>query len=158
MTLLEKKVDAIAMALLASDFPEKNAALVDLKRLLDQPEQKSKDVDSVIRDALLDLGVPDHILGHRYLVTALAIVVKDHTAADAITGHLYPTVAKQHDTTGSRVERAIRHAIELAWERADYEILGKYFGNTISSFKGKATNAEFIARVANVVRKRMEDT
>lgn len=109
-------------------------------------------MDAAIRQVLLDLGVPDHILGQRYLVTALTIAAKDQTAVDAITGYLYPTVAEQYNTTGSRVERAIRHAIEVAWDRGDLEVLAKYFGNTVSGTKGKPTNSEFIARISNVVR------
>ena len=76
---------------------------------------------------------------------------------NAITKVLYPQVAKTFGTTPSRVERAIRHAIEVAWNRGDLDVLDKYFGNTVSASKGKPTNSEFIARVANIVRQRMKN-
>lgn len=157
MTALEKKVDAIAAVLLANDFPERDAALADLGRLMDcsDNEAQAQGLDECIDRCLLELGVPDNLCGRRYLMSALTIAVKDPAAIDYITGYLYPAVAKEHETTPSRIERGIRHAIEVAWDRGDMDVLSEYFGNTVSIRKGKSTNSEFIARVANVIRKRM---
>ena len=106
----------------------------------------------MIHETLLDVGVPDHLRGQRYLMTALAMAVHDQTATDAMTSYLYPTVAEKHNTSASRCERAIRHAVETAWDRGDFEVLTKYFGNSVSRNKGKTTNREFIARLANAIR------
>lgn len=153
---IEKQLETIMRCLTAETTEEREQARAELRKMVDvKPAPISENhtsVESIITTVLLDLGVPDHILGQRYLVTALTIAVKDRTAVDAITGYLYPTVAEQYNTTGSRVERAIRHAIEVAWDRGDLEVLAKYFGNTVSGTKGKPTNSEFIARISNVVR------
>lgn len=152
MTILEKKIDAIARSLLANDTTDRNAALGELAVLMKKPENTAQDADSIIRKLLLELGIPEHILGSRYLVKAIREVVEDENKIYAITKCLYPAVAKAFNTTGSRTERAIRHGIELAWDRCDMDVLDKYFGGTISPAKGKPTNSEFIARCANIVR------
>ena len=94
-------------------------------------------------------GVPAHIKGYRYLREAILIAVEDREVINAVTKVLYPEVAKRYNTTASRVERAIRHAIEVAWDRGDLETLQKYFGYTVSIAKGKPTNSEFIAMIAD---------
>ncbi|MEY8403847.1 sporulation transcription factor Spo0A [Oscillospiraceae bacterium 44-34] len=96
-----------------------------------------------------DVGVPAHIKGYQYLREAIIIAVKDMDVINAVTKVLYPEVAKRFGTTASRVERAIRHAIEVAWDRGDLETLQKYFGYTVSNAKGKPTNSEFIAMIAD---------
>ncbi|MBR3691440.1 MAG: sporulation transcription factor Spo0A [Clostridia bacterium] len=95
------------------------------------------------------VGVPAHIKGYQYLREGVILAVNDPEAINAVTKVLYPTVAKQFQTTASRVERAIRHAIEVAWERGDLEVLQNIFGYTISNAKGKPTNSEFIAMIAD---------
>lgn len=100
---------------------------------------------------LRELGVPQNIKGYKYLRYALVAVAQDDSLVEAITKALYPSVAKQFDTTPSRVERAIRHAIEVAWDRGDLDTLFKYFGNSISNTKGKSTNSEFIATIGNLM-------
>lgn len=107
-----------------------------------------KDLRATITALLHELGFPAHILGYRYLKDAIAAAVNDQHMIDAITRKLYPHVAKLHNTTPSRVERAIRHAIETAWDRGDLEVLSNFFGNTVSAHKGKPTNSEFIAMAA----------
>jgi two-component system response regulator (stage 0 sporulation protein A) len=102
-----------------------------------------------VKSVLLELGVPDAVVGHRYLKRAIELAIEDWNVIDNITKVLYPKVAKCFGATPSSVERGIRHAVELAWERADFDTLIKYFGNTVSSGKGKPTNSEFIARIAN---------
>ena len=96
-----------------------------------------------------EIGVPAHIKGYQYLREAIMIAVGDMEVINAVTKILYPEVAKRYATTPSRVERAIRHAIEVAWDRGDLETLQKYFGYTVNSTKGKPTNSEFIAMIAD---------
>ena len=98
------------------------------------------------------LGVPAHIKGYQYLRTAILMTIDDNDVINAVTKILYPTVAKQYETTSSRVERAIRHAIEVAWDRGDIETLNSYFGYTIQQGRGKPTNSEFIAMIADNLR------
>ena len=96
-----------------------------------------------------EVGVPAHIKGYQYLREAICIAVNDMDVINAVTKVLYPTVAKKFGTTSSRVERAIRHAIEVAWDRGDLETLQKYFGYTVNGAKGKPTNSEFIALISD---------
>ena len=158
MTILEKKIDAIARSLLANNSTGRNAALGDLAVLMEngKPKETAQDADSIIRKLLIELGVPENIKGSRYLIKAIGLVVEDENMLDAITKWLYPAVAKFFDTTGSRTERAIRHGIECAWDRGDMDVLNEYFGGTISPAKGKPTNSEFIARCANIVREQIK--
>ena len=112
------------------------------------------DVDLEIRvtDAIHEIGVPAHIKGYQYLREAIILTVKDIETINAITKILYPGVAKKYHTTPSRVERAIRHAIEVAWDRGDIDILQGWFGYTVSTAKGKPTNSEFISMIADKLR------
>lgn len=96
-----------------------------------------------------EIGVPAHIKGYQYLREAIMMTVENMEVINAVTKILYPEVAKTFHTTASRVERAIRHAIEVAWDRGDLEVLQKYFGYTVSNAKGKPTNSEFIAMIAD---------
>ncbi len=102
-----------------------------------------------VTEILHQIGVPAHIKGYQYLREAIIIAVEDMDVINAVTKVLYPEVAKRFGTTASRVERAIRHAIEVAWDRGDLETLQKYFGYTVSNAKGKPTNSEFIAMIAD---------
>ncbi len=105
-----------------------------------------------ITEILHQIGVPAHIKGYHYLRTAIMLSVKNPDIINAVTKQLYPTVAKQYETTSSRVERAIRHAIEVAWDRGDVDVLNSYFGYTIHNGRGKPTNSEFIAMIADKLR------
>ena len=105
-----------------------------------------------IAEVLKDMGVPTHLKGYDCLRDAIYMCVEDETILGCITGRLYPELAKRYDATPSRVERAIRHAIETAWDRGDWYVLKKYFGNTISPSKGKSTNSEFISCVVKKLR------
>ena len=96
-----------------------------------------------------EIGVPAHIKGYQYLREAIILTINDMDMINAVTKALYPEVARKFGTTPSRVERAIRHAIEVAWDRGDLETLQKYFGYTVSNAKGKPTNSEFIAMIAD---------
>ena len=106
-------------------------------------------LESVVTAIIHEIGVPAHIKGYQYLREAIMIAVADMDVINAVTKILYPEVAKRFGTTASRVERAIRHAIEVAWDRGDLETLEKYFGYTVSNAKGKPTNSEFIAMIAD---------
>ena len=106
-------------------------------------------LETDITKMLHELGIPAHIKGYQYLRDAISMTVKDQEMMTSVTKILYPTIAKRHQTTASRVERAIRHAIEVAWDRGDLETLQKYFGYTVSNAKGKPTNSEFIAMIAD---------
>ncbi len=109
----------------------------------------SQSLESVVTSIIHEIGVPAHIKGYQYLREAIIIAVEDMDVINAVTKILYPEVAKHFGTTASRVERAIRHAIEVAWDRGDLETLQKYFGYTVSNAKGKPTNSEFIAMIAD---------
>ncbi len=98
------------------------------------------------------VGIPANIKGYRYIRTAIRLVVEDVDLMEAVTKELYPAVADEYDTTATRVERAIRHAIEVAWNRGNTEVMARYFGYTVDSRRGKPTNSEFIALIADRVR------
>ena len=109
----------------------------------------SENLESQVTAIIHEVGVPAHIKGYQYLREAIIIAVNDMDVINSVTKVLYPEVAKRFNTTPSRVERAIRHAIEVAWDRGDLETLQKYFGYTVSNAKGKPTNSEFIAMIAD---------
>ena len=111
-------------------------------------------VSRVLRAAeiLHQIGVPAHIKGYQFLRDAILLTTADHEYINAVTKRLYPEIAKRNGTTASRVERAIRHAIEVAWDRGDVDTLNSYFGYTIHNLRGKPTNSEFIAMIADKIR------
>ena len=111
--------------------------------------RQEADLEAVVTDIIHEIGVPAHIKGYQYLREAIILTIQDMDVINAVTKVLYPEVAKRFATTPSRVERAIRHAIEVAWDRGDIEVLQKYFGYTVSNIKGKPTNSEFIAMIAD---------
>ena len=116
------------------------------------PVQRRPDkvnIEALVTNIIHEIGVPAHIKGYQYLREAIIIAVNDMDVINAITKVLYPQVAKNFGTTPSRVERAIRHAIEVAWDRGDLDTLQRFFGYTVSNTKGKPTNSEFIALIAD---------
>ena len=115
------------------------------------PPQSRQDanLEAVVTDIIHEIGVPAHIKGYQYLREAIILTINDMEMINAVTKVLYPEVARKFSTTPSRVERAIRHAIEVAWDRGDIEVLQKFFGYTVSNIKGKPTNSEFIAMIAD---------
>ena len=113
------------------------------------PDLRLYALKNTVTAVIHEIGVPAHIKGYQYLREAIMIAVNDMEVINAVTKVLYPAVAKRFGTTPSRVERAIRHAIEVAWDRGDLETLQKYFGYTVSNAKGKPTNSEFIAMIAD---------
>lgn len=113
---------------------------------------ENKALEVRVTEILRQIGVPAHIKGYRYLRVAIMTAVNDMETLDAMTKELYPSIAKQFNTTASRVERAVRHAIEVAWDRGDIETLQSFFGYTVSGVKGKPTNSEFISMIADRLR------
>ncbi len=112
----------------------------------------SRDLEKDVTDMIHEIGVPAHIKGYQYLREAIMMSVEDNSMLSSITKVLYPTIAKKFQTTPSRVERAIRHAIEVAWSRGRMETLDSLFGYTVNTGKGKPTNSEFIALIADRIR------
>lgn len=110
------------------------------------------DLEIQITQIIHQLGVPAHVKGYHYVREAIFLAVTNTDVMESITKSLYPAVAKKYNTVSSRVERAIRHAIEIAWNRGDIEILQNYFGYTVSTNKGKPTNSEFISMIADKLR------
>ena len=160
-----ERMMAEAMALKVSYFTIKPCDLADLARRIaahntvmpvfnDPGKNLPPEVELEMRvtNIIHDIGVPAHIKGYQYLREAIIMTVKDMDIINAITKELYPTVAKRYKTTSSRVERAIRHAIEVAWDRGDVEVLNGFFGYTVSNVKGKPTNSEFISMIADRIR------
>ncbi len=111
-----------------------------------------RELEITITDILHQIGVPAHIKGYHYLRDSIMMSVKHPEIINAVTKELYPSVAKKYETTSSRVERAIRHAIEVAWDRGDVDVLNSYFGYTIHNSRGKPTNSEFIAMISDRLR------
>ncbi len=121
------------------------------------PRKAEVNVEAMVTSIIHEIGVPAHIKGYQYLREAIMIAVHDMDVINAITKVLYPQVAKAFSTTPSRVERAIRHAIEVAWDRGDLETLQRFFGYTVSNTKGKPTNSEFIALIADKLQLQLKN-
>ena len=117
-----------------------------------QTGAQGPDIETQVTQIIHQIGVPAHIKGYQYLRTAILLTIQDSDIINSVTKVLYPSVAKKYQTTTSRVERAIRHAIEVAWDRGDVDTLNSYFGYTIQNNRGKPTNSEFIAMIADNLR------
>lgn len=130
----------------------------DFRRLqkTDKMMDEDKALEVRVTEVIHQVGVPAHIKGYQYLRVAIMMAVEDMESVSAITKVLYPSIAKKFKTTSSRVERAIRHAIEVAWDRGDIETLQSFFGYTVSGVKGKPTNSEFISMIADRLRLQMQ--
>jgi len=115
-------------------------------------------LEAVVTEVIHEIGVPAHIKGYQYLREAIILAINDMEVINAVTKVLYPAVAKKFGTTPSRVERAIRHAIEVAWDRGDLETLQRFFGYTVNSSKGKPTNSEFIALIADKLQLQLKNS
>lgn len=117
---------------------------------------KFDDLEITVSEIMHRIGVPAHIKGYQYLREAIILSVNNAEMMNSVTKLLYPTVAKTFSTTPSRVERAIRHAIEVAWDRGDVDVLSSYFGYTIHNSRGKPTNSEFVAMISDKLRLKMK--
>lgn len=131
---------------------ERVRQLTGLDREVDHDTDRQYSLESRVTAIIHEIGVPAHIKGYHYLREAILYCIDNMEAINAVTKILYPEVAKRYNTTPSRVERAVRHAIEVAWDRGDLETLQKYFGYTVSNVKGKPTNSEFIAMISDKLR------
>ena len=114
------------------------------------------DLEVLVTETIHQVGVPAHIKGYHYLRSAIMMAVENPDIINLVTKQLYPSLAKNFQTTSSRVERAIRHAIEVAWDRGDVDVLTSYFGYTIHNTKGKPTNSEFIALISDKLRLKLK--
>ena len=142
--MMQKPCDISAIVERLEEFRGgENQRIIPMRR----PDKNS--IETMVTGIIHEIGVPAHIKGYQYLREAIIIAVEDMDVINAITKVLYPQVAKTFQTTPSRVERAIRHAIEVAWDRGDLDTLQKFFGYTVSNTKGKPTNSEFIALIAD---------
>lgn len=171
---LEKPPAALALSGLLTDFIANSANTLGVQYFMNKPceptvvaervhdlvtaeaqlqaarnRKNELNIETMVTSIIHEIGVPAHIKGYQYLREAIMIAVNDMDVINAITKVLYPQVAKAFATTPSRVERAIRHAIEVAWDRGDLETLQRFFGYTVSNTKGKPTNSEFIALIAD---------
>ena len=148
MSNLELTVEALKRCVPKEAFDKAMAELATLT----PPRATKEGSTKMIHDHLRTLGMPTHIKGYRYTVCAVRCLVEDPSNADAVVKGLYADVAEQCDATPSKVERAIRHAIEVVWERGDIRTLEEFFGNSVSANKGKPTNSEFLTRIAMQIR------
>ncbi len=137
-----------------SNMPRQSAQFH--QTVLETVPKPMPDLESLVTEFIHELGVPAHIKGYQYIRSAIMMVVDDMELLNYITKQLYPTIAKKYKTTSSRVERAIRHSIEVAWSRGKSETMNDIFGYTIDTGKGKPTNSEFIAMVADKIRLQMK--
>ena len=142
--LMLKPCDMTALVERLEELRSGQAVLMPQNRTGGKPS-----IEAMVTSIIHEIGVPAHIKGYQYLREAIIIAVNDMDVINAITKVLYPQVAKAFQTTPSRVERAIRHAIEVAWDRGDLDTLQRFFGYTVSNTKGKPTNSEFIALIAD---------
>ena len=164
MTSAFVKQDIIAQAgdLGASLFvskPYTDVALAEnLLRIAEKADTRvhTPGLEELVTSIIHEVGVPAHIKGYQYVREAIMITVENMDVINSVTKILYPEVAKRYHTTPSRVERAIRHAIEVAWDRGDLETLQKFFGYTVSNAKGKPTNSEFIAMISDRIRLKLK--
>lgn len=160
MVTLENKIDIILRYIATDDETLKaqlreeasNALLTDTT-----PAHISPDIDDVIEDLLKEIGIPCHLKGHEHLCCAIKLCYSDKKYIEQITKELYPTVSVRCDTTSTRVERAIRHAIECVWNTRDIDNATVIFGNTLAINKGKPTNGEFLSACTKEVKRRMKN-
>lgn len=159
MSSLQRKVDLLVSLVMAEDDATRERAMKALRVAVRHsiPEMDKADMmKTEVQSLLQEIGVPCHLKGYYCLTCAACKMAENPDLRHAITSELYPGVAEELGDTATRVERAIRTAIEAAWDRGDPEILHEYFGYTISDVKGKPTNSEFICRVALEIRRRID--
>lgn len=152
-SFIERQVfDSGASYYIVKPFEIENLCSVIKSVVRKNVSEECTDLEIIVTDLIHHLGVPAHIKGYHYLRTAILEAVQNRQLMDCVTKQLYPSVAEKYDTTSSRVERAIRHAIEIAWDRGNVEVLNSFFGYTVNTYRGKPTNSEFIALVTDKLR------
>lgn len=152
MEVFTKRIRQMFNNTITSDESKKSVSFMEPQDVKMPSRKEPLDLESEITNIIHEIGVPAHIKGYSYLREAITMVVNDMELLSAVTKELYPSIAKKYNTTASRVERAIRHAIEVAWGRGQVDAINKLFGYTIHNDKGKPTNSEFIAMVADKLR------
>ncbi|MBW9170744.1 sporulation transcription factor Spo0A [Clostridium estertheticum] len=153
MEVFTKRIRQMFNNTISSDnSSKKSISFIDTTEARKNNRNEPMDLEAEITNIIHEIGVPAHIKGYMYLREAITMVVNDIELLSAVTKELYPSIAKKFNTTASRVERAIRHAIEVAWGRGQVETINKIFGYTVHNAKGKPTNSEFIAMVADKLR------
>ncbi|MBR4879715.1 MAG: sporulation transcription factor Spo0A [Clostridia bacterium] len=152
---LMKPVDSDALAEKIAELMEAHyEALREVPSTVDSETQ----LEVLVTNTIHEIGVPAHIKGYQYIREAIIMTINDMDTINAVTKVMYPAIAKKYNTTSSRVERAIRHAIEVAWDRGDIEVLQSFFGYTVSNVKGKPTNSEFISMISDKLRLKIKIT
>ncbi|MFU0823819.1 sporulation transcription factor Spo0A [Clostridium sp.] len=151
MDVFTKRIRQMFNNTISGEQTRKTVSLIETEEI-NVRRNEPLDLESEITNIIHEIGVPAHIKGYMYLREAISMVVNDVELLSAVTKELYPSIAKKYNTTASRVERAIRHAIEVAWSRGQVETINRIFGYTIHNGKGKPTNSEFIAMVADKLR------
>ena len=157
MFTLEQKVDLV-MRYIASAKPQQDElkkAIVEALNDTGTVVDARTDVANIVVDIFKEVGVPPHLLGYERSIYAIELAYNDPTYLKSLTKRLYPDIAAKYDTTPSRVERTIRHAVEVSFDRGDVDAIYNIFGNTISVGKGKLTNGEFLAHIVVEVRRRL---
>ena len=142
--IMEEVLEALKETAVETDVPETKEAV--------EATVSDEELIRKITEMIHEIGIPAHLKGHNYLRDSIVLCLKTPSIIDSVIKELYPKVAKKNATTVSRVERAIRHAIQVAWERGDIGVLNSYFGYTIDTRRGRPTNAEFIAMMADKLR------
>lgn len=151
---LQKKIDAVMRLVTAATESERNKAMEEVRSLLNS--EPAPDPESIIRNILLEIGAPDHLLGHPMVIEGVMLALEDRGYSDNLTHQLYPKLAECFDTTALRVERAIRHLIETTWVHGDMDAQDKYFGATVDPNKGRPTSGQFISRLVNITRAQLK--
>lgn len=152
MDVFTKRIREMFTDSISSSSDSRTSSSISTRAETRTYESKPLDLESEITNIIHEIGVPAHIKGYMYLREAISMVVNNVELLSAVTKELYPSIAKKYNTTASRVERAIRHAIEVAWNRGQVDTINKLFGYTVHTSKGKPTNSEFIAMIADKLR------
>ena len=156
MSNLQLKIDAVMRLATANTIDERNAALEEVLRLLEEPSAPVPDAESIIQDILLEIGAPDHLKGYPMVIEGVMIALESAEHNGDLIRFLYPKIAEAFDSTLERTERAIRHLIERTWLIGDPDAQYQLFGSTIDPEKGKPTNGQFISRLTNITRQRLK--
>lgn len=146
---LMKPIDSDILEEKIVELMNSHDALMNVNTSSVDPETQ---LEIMVTNTIHEIGVPAHIKGYQYIRDAIIMTINDMDTINAVTKVMYPAIAKKYNTTSSRVERAIRHAIEVAWDRGDIEVLQNFFGYTVSNVKGKPTNSEFISMISDKLR------
>ena len=157
MELLTEKVKAIIDFELATSQQERSKAELKIRDLQSRTSNPAQTAEQILRRILFELGVPEHLVGYQYIIDAVLMVVDEPKLINRLSGNgLYLFVGSKNGVTASKTERGIRYVVDKVFLNCDMDILHRYFGNTIDPDRGKATNGEFIAKMANVVREQMK--